>query len=92
MCRTRKEWRGVSEVETITTGVVLGPLLFNAYIAPLTTHLQKAQHSPSPIRRRHSTLHHFPTNRPHTSPRAYGSLRHHHHAVGREATKTASIT
>ena len=35
----------------------------------------EAQHSPSPIRRRHSTLHHFPTNRPRTSPRAYGSLR-----------------
>ena len=64
---------GVSEIDTMTTGVPQGtllvPLLFNAYIAPLTKCLQKHNSN----RRLHGddTQLYFTFPR----PRAYGSLR-----------------
>ena len=70
-----REKSGVSELETMTTGVpqgtVLGPRLFSAYIAPLTTLLQK--HNIHQTTLNFTSLSHQPTT--HTCPRAYGSLR-----------------
>ena len=41
----------------------------------MTKNSTKVLHSPSPMGKWYSTLYHFPTNQPHTSPHAYGSLR-----------------
>ena len=66
---------GVSESDIITTGVPQGTAIVQRVHRTTDDTFTKAQYSPPPIRRRHPTVHHFPTNRPHTSPRAYGSLR-----------------
>ena len=66
MCRTRKEWCVGSRGHDHRSATKDCPWTTTIQCIRRTTDdtFTKAQHSPTPIRRRHSTLHHCHTNRP----------------------------
>ena len=76
ICRSSKEWRVGIRHHNYRSATRDSPWTATVQRVHRTTDdtFTKAQYSPPPIRRRHPTVHHFPTNRPHTSPRAYGSV------------------